>query len=502
MAEGQIASPNAPYGDIFFVNTPHFDNAVNNLFEEQRMREQYRMRESFALDEMVQKEFGKIRSVDTPEVIQRYQQYKQLKKQLLFDKRAQRDPQLYNQLQREAGLALQDVYKNINRSQELLEAAKMEDQARNRQPNLYDDDYGQKRAMFWNTPLSKLSETEMGDLSNPDTYRYKGSNTDFQKLLNTAIGTPKPVFTQEEPVDKGGLQTKVTPYTFGNTPAQVKESLLGAMGMHRSGRDAEYLWDTLPQQEIENTIAQYKNIAPDKWQRMGLQGPQDLTPRNPNSKAENYASYLAMKYAINNEPRQGTPQYRNNKDAQMSQSLRDWMTKEGIRQKNREALVEMRYQKKQMDKAQEGLWLEEYMDRFVNEAANAPKGKRKDEHGNIIEEPQIPVDRILAQAFTRQIGSQRVEPDVIKIMADGKIRPIYYQYGKDGTPKRTKDGWFVVDELLSQPISRDQLKLNISKLTQSTKQRAAEMGGSEGGSQMKDATITAEEIQKKFNIRY
>lgn len=501
MAEGQIASPNQPYGDIFFVNTPQFDTAVNNLFQDQRMREQYRMKEAFALDDMVQREFGKIRSVDTPEVIQGYQRYKELKKKLLFDKRAQRDPQLYNALQREAGLALQDVYKGINRSQELLENAKMEDQNRLKTPNLYDDNYGNMRASFWNTPMSKLGETDFGDLSNPDTYRYKGSNTDFQKILNTAIGQPKPVFSLEEPVDKGGLQTKITPFSFGNSPAQVKESLLGSMGMHRAGRDAEYAWDNLPQEEIETTIAQYKNIPKEKWEKMGLSGMQDLTPRNPQSKAENYATYLAMKYAINNEPKQGMPQLRNNKEAQMSQSLRDWAAKENIKQKNRRELADLRFEYrmrgKEFDKQQEGLWLDEYMGQLIKEANASPKGKFNYGNGNIVEESQIPVDRVSAQVFTKRVGSQQVEPDGIKITADGRIKPIFYQYGKDGKPKRDANGWYIVDDILSQPISMEQFKLNLSKITQTAKQRAGEMSGKPGST-----TTTAEDVKKKYNISY
>lgn len=493
----------APYGDIFFADFSHTDRAVDRLYNEQQQRQAYQQREALALDDMLSKEFGKIRSVDTPEVIDGYQRYKQLKKQLLFDKKAQRDPQLYNTLQREAGLALQDVYKRINRSQELLEGAKMEDQSRVKNPNLYDDNYGDMRATFWNTPMSKLAETEHGDLSNPDTYRYKGSNTDFQKLLTAAMGQPKQVFSSEELVDKKGLQSKVTPYTFGNSPAQVKESLLGAFAMHGAGRDAELLWDQLPQQEVETTIAQYKNIPQSKLERMGLSGLQDLTPKNAQSKAENYASYLAMKYAINNEPKQGTPQYRNNKEAQMSQSLQDWMTKEGIRQRNRNQLADLRFQYRQqgkkMDAAQEGLWLESYMGTLVDDANAVPKLRVKNADGTEREEHQIPVDRVSAQAFTKQIGSQKVEPDRIAITSDGKIRPIFYKY-KDGKPERSKEGWYLEDNLLSQPISMQQFKLNLSKLTQTAKQRAGEMSAETGG--QAPANTTAEDVKKKYNISY
>ena len=487
-----------PYGGAFLVDFSRTDRAIDNLYAEQRQREVYQQRESAQLDNMLQQEFGKIRSVDTPEVIQGYQRYKELKKKLLFDKRAQRDPQLYNALQRDVGLALQDVYKGINRSQELLNNAKLEDQNRLKSPTLYDDNYGNLRAAFWNTPMSKLAETDLGDLSNPDTYRYKGSNTDFQKILNTAIGQPKPVFSLEESVDKGGLQTKITPFSFGNTPAQVKESLLGAMGMHRSGRDAEFLWDNLPQEEIETTIAQYKNIPQSKWERMGLPGMQDLTPKNSQSKSENYAAYLAMKYAINNEPKQGTPQYRNNKEAQMEKSMQDWMAKEGIRQKNRKELADLRFQYRQqgkeMDRKQEGLWLGEYLGRLVDDSEQSlDRFEYKYRDGKSVQEAEIPVDPLIAKTFARSIGGKSVEPDFVRVMADGKIRPIFFQYDDKGRPKKTGDR-YAVDELLSQPISMEQFKLNLSKHTQSAKQRAAEMGA-----KPESTTIKIQDLRSKYN---
>lgn len=169
---------------------------------------------------------------------------------------------------------------------------------------------------------------------------------------------------------------------------------------------------------------------------------------------------------------------------------------ESLKQKGRKELVELRYQKKQMEKAQEGVWLDEYMDRFVKDAEESPKSRSRDAKGNVVEEAQIPLDRILAQAFTKQVGSQKVEPDAVKIMSNGKIRPVYYKYGKDGKPEKSKDGWFVEDEILSQPIGREQLKLNISKLTQSAKQRAAEMGGEQSSG---STTTQKEDLRTKYN---
>jgi hypothetical protein len=73
----------------------------------------------------------------------------------------------------------------------------------------------------------------MGDqtvnLRDPSTFRYKGSDTDFQKMFTTAAGTPKQSYQKEETLD-GGLQTKYTPYQFGNSPAQYYESIVAGLG--------------------------------------------------------------------------------------------------------------------------------------------------------------------------------------------------------------------------------------------------------------------------------
>ncbi len=165
---------------------------------------------------------------------------------------------------------------------------------------------------------------------------------------------------------------------------------------------------------------------------------------------------------------------------------------EGLRQANRTALVNMRHQIKQMDKAQEGLWLGEYTQRLYDDAKSAGTAKQRLGSGAIVEEPQIPIDALSAKALAR--GG--TEPDFIRITADGKIRPVFYKYDKDGKPIRTKEGWYEVDEILSQPISAETFKLNLSKHTQTAKQRAQEMGASGSG---ESTTTKQTDLRAKYN---
>lgn len=165
---------------------------------------------------------------------------------------------------------------------------------------------------------------------------------------------------------------------------------------------------------------------------------------------------------------------------------------ERMKQKNRKELVDLRHQYKQMDKAQESVWLDKYLTELKTEASNNPnKGRQKRPDGSIIEEAQVPIDALAAKALAR--GG--IEPDFIRITADGKIRPVFYKYDKDGKPKRTAEGWFDVDDVLSQPISMETFKLNLSKHTQTAKQRAAEMSGQPAGA---PTTTTVEDYRLKY----
>src|SRR6478736_798526 len=185
-------SISAPYGDIFFVNTPTLDQLSNRMYQEQKMREAKQQQEGAMLDANIQKELGKIRSVDTPDVIQAYNDYKQGKKQLLFDRRLQNDPLAYNQLQQKVLQDYQKIFTIANGSSELKEFQKQKAADISRNPNAHDDNAGAMLGTLMQTPYSQArSHPAYGDLTNPDTYTYKGSNTDWSKIVNDAAGKMK-----------------------------------------------------------------------------------------------------------------------------------------------------------------------------------------------------------------------------------------------------------------------------------------------------------------------
>lgn len=463
-----------PYGDVFLVATPTLDKLSQQLYAEQQMRTQLKIKENQAIDAGISKELGKVRSVDTPEVIQSWNNYKQLKKQLLFDKNLQKDPLAYNQAQQAANQAYQDIFTKANQSAEVKEMAKTMTTDRFKNPDAYADDYGQRVATLMNTPLSALQQhPQYGDLTNWDQYRYQGSNTDFAKMLRDATGQPKQVYTSSKVLD-GGLQTELTPYHFTNTPAQVYENVVGSLAMHRAGRDAALQWDKIPQAQIEATVQKYQQIPKEKWQKMGLPQPQELGQFTDN-KADNYAKYLAMNYAINNEPKEGTPIFRENKAAVMAAQEAKDRRMEALRNANREDLVRLHAQLKPSATDENNLWVERYLGTLVEEAKAKSPVEYKYQGGAKTYEYDIPVDPVLGKA----LAEGGVNPDAVRVDQNGNFRRIFYQrYGKDeekgkaeGEIKKGANGKIAVDETLSRAkLTLDQVALALGHKGQTKKQ--------------------------------
>lgn len=483
MADQQRIQP--PYGDIFFVNTPTIDRWGQQMYAEQKQREARRQQESAILDANIQKEIGKVRSIDTPEVIKAYQDYKAYTQKALFDKKLQKDPQAYNDLLQLKNQAYQNIFTIANGSAEMKDFQKQQATGYAKNPNAYDDNAGTMLSEAMNTPYSQLrNHSVFGDLTNPNTYTYKGSNTNWAEHVQKAMGQPKQVYSKEDMMD-GGLQTKITPYMYGNSPAQVKDYLIGTMATHQAGRDAAYQWDHTPEKEIEDTVKAYQALPKEYWERIGASGPQDILPKNPDNKAENYASLLAMKSAIANAPKEGTPVFRDNKKAIMDLNWARDKVMEGIKFGHAKKLKEG--EQKAVDN-----WIAGYWDKRISDAKAGPPFAYQD--ANTIDEKgiiegtkgavvgtkvahQIQLDGVAAKALARN----GVEPSELYVMQDGNLLPIFYEYqqnyenGKktDVTIKRDAKGNPVQDKEYSKPITMDQAYLAMGYRGQTKK----ELGG-------------------------
>lgn len=156
-------------------------------------------------------------------------------------------------------------------------------------------------------------------------------------------------------------------------------------------------------------------------------------------------------------------------------SLQQKVFLENMKQADRKELINIRHKNKQMDKQMENMWIERYMQSFLEDAKDAPEWELNFK-GNKTKERRVTLDPELAKALKR--GS--AEPDVVTITPEGKIRGIFYKFDDKGNPIKDKQGRFLIDETLSSEVlSPDQVKLALSKRTQSATQRATEMSAGE-----------------------
>lgn len=470
-----------PYGDIFLVGTPSLDRTAQQLYVQQQQRQVRQQQENQAIDKEMQKEFANVRSVDQKDIINAYDKYKQLKKNLLFNKDLQKNPTLYNQAQQAANQSFIDMNKQIAQSKEIKDMTKTMTTDRFKNPDAYADDYGQRVLTLNNTPISGLGTTP--DLVNWDTYRYQGSNTNFNDIVSKIYGQPRKIVGQEEALDKQGIQFRSPVYEYGTAPAQVYEGLVNALD-HKTERDAAYKWEQLTPAVVQKIESDYNAIPKDKWEQMGLAGPQSIDLRG-GSDAEKYMRILAMQNAVNTSPRLTGYNSRTSDLAKMNLQYARDKEMAALKQKNAKELIQFKKDIDPNDKDMNDLWVTTYVDKLKNEALGRQPSPYKYASGNVAQEYDIPVDPVLGKA----LSVNNVEPDAFRVDKDGKFRRIFYKrYQKaDAMPAGKSEGDIItggggkaaVDETLSRPqLTQEQIELALGKRALTGKQLNKQMSNS------------------------
>lgn len=467
-----------PYGDAFLVQTPTLDSVAKQLYVTQQQRQLRQQQENQALDQMFQKEFANIRSVDTPDVVNSYNRYKQLKKNLLFNKDLQRDPMAYNQAQQAANEAFSNMNQQINQSREVKDMVKTMTSDRFKNPDAYADDYGQRVMALNSTPVSGLGATP--DLVNWDNYRYQGSNTNFNDIVSKVYGQNRKIVGPEEALDKQGIQFRSPVYEYGTPPGQVYEGLINSLD-HKTERDAAYKWKQLTPEVVQGIEKQYNSIPQTKWEQMGLTGPQKIDLRG-GSDAEKYMRLLAMQNAVNTSPRLVNYENRTSEKAKMDLQYARDKEMAALKQKNAKELIQYKKDIDPNDKDLNDLWVTTYVGKLKDEALSKSPSPYKYSSGATKQEYDIPVDPVLGKALS--VGN--VEPDAVRVDKDGKFRRVFYKrYQKgdvmpagksEGDIITTGNGNAAVDETLSRPqLTQDQIELALGKRALTGKQLNKQM---------------------------
>lgn len=477
MEIGQVPGGGRPFGDIYSFNTPHIDQMGQQLYAEQKQRELVHQKKAAALDEEFRKNMSNIKDADIPEFSKRYNDYKNAKKGLIKMTPSSSDDYIKAQLDAQQKLA--SIYELTNASKQAKDEESQLGKALLTNPTLFDDNAGELLTARRRTPIAGLKTYQSKDangnpvtldLSNPSTYKYKGTNTDFQKIEKAASGDIKTTVPKEEMLD-GGLQIKTTPYMFGNTPADFAHNFIGALYQHQAGRDASAIWDSIPQATKDAINKEYDNIPLDKWEKMtGKREAQKLEVSNPDNKAEQFAVYKAKLYALNNEPREGTPVLRENKIAVMAAQEQKERRMEALSHSYRMGEKQFEHTLKGVDDGTKDLWIDNHVQGLIDDAKQQNDKRELTFKGEKIHGYKIQMDPVLRKS----LGMDDKNPGELMVTDDGKFYPLYYNTDKWATPEKVGDG-LSVDANRTYAITPEQLKLALGKTSAGVKQVNTEM---------------------------
>lgn len=450
-----------PYGGIVDVETPTLDRVTQQLQQQRAARQAYEQKESQNTDELLNKEMSNVRSIDTPQVIDAYNIYKEQKKKLLFDKGLQNNPKAYAAAQQQTNASYANAMSLINKSTQLNQQGKQIAANRLAKPDAYDDEAGKMLSTYYNTPMDKLTAADYNgqkvDLTNPDAYRYKAGNADFQKIQQAAIGKPVTHYDNGQ-TDESGIQTTQHGFQYGNTPGQYRQVYLSGLAGNQANRGARYNWSQKSQQDLDSLDAAYQNSP--NWQKLGI-APQQLPPYNPNDPVGNEATFQAKQYLVNMNPAEVKASVTTNQGAKINKQLSNQEVMEALKENDREKLKALGHTFKQMDVQQQSKVLDDTYNTMVDQAKAGNRYIYKTGEGTVSKAYELPASPALKKEFSvPDDKGHPIYPDAFQISEDGKsVRPIFYKPGEAAKTGGTK----AIDQTVSKPMSAVEFKARLGK---------------------------------------
>lgn len=472
-----------PTGDAFIVQTPALDRSSSLLYNQFQQRQSQLQQENRNMDGELMKQLGNVKNVDVPDINEAWGKYKAAKQNVLFNKELLRDPNEYAKAQIAANEALGNVMQKINDSKENKDMLTGMSKDRSAHPNAYSDDFGTSYTKAMNTKSSDL-----GDLRNPDQYRWQGPNTDFQKIFKAAAGTPQKRYEQ---VDKyNDVQDIVKGYKYGASPAEFYQNVMGSLGNHAAARDAERL---LPSQdELDRVDQEYDNIPLDKWQQMTGQPirqqlPEAITP------AQKFAEYHAKLHAISESPTEESPLYRTNQEAKLNLqnqlSTQKGMLLENLRNGHIRSREDYRHQLKQLDEGSQAEGVNGLLQNIEEKA-------KKNTAPLTIDGKQVGAREVNSSLVTNLLktkddqGHDRI-PNSVRILDNGDYMGIFYQTNEDGTLKEANGKYLISKSIAPIKVSRDEMLAKLGHELLTKKEAGKELPKS-------DQTIDVESLRHKY----
>lgn len=443
-----------PFGDAFIFNTPHIDQLSNQLYQEQRQKEAYQEQQNKSLDDEFSRNLTGIRDADIGKLTQAYGDFKQANMQAIKNKNITPQQQL-DVLRKKA-----NVYDVINQSKARKEwETGIGKQIMTDKKGMYADDAHQWLIQMMKTPYDQVNPDEDQKL----LYQYTVPNLD--KQIKDAQGKPSPVEIPLGQSKTDPLKDDKEVYNVGNSPDKFASKLLEGVMATNEGKNFTGLmnnkYDDAQLEDLKNRyaakvndpkfISVYGKPQPlpvsdtDLGKAVGIRTMEeyanaDLTPKIVST--PNQARVTANRQAF--------------QKAQQQRSLNAAIERQSIGFNH----TDTKDANKQTENNQ---WIDNFIDAHVDKAKNYPL---------IGDNRTVPLDPVsskaLAKGNTPAVGLQ--------VSEDGKtFTPVYPKH--DATGNATSEP----NEALTQPMTRDQLKMDLGYKVLSKKDLGGAMSSSNKG---------------------
>lgn len=319
MVNSQNQRVSAPYGDVFFVNTPYLDRVSNTLYLEQKQRQAKLAQDAAALNDEFSKNAANIRDADVPELTKKWSDYKNAWVNLQKTKGNAPD-----RIQREMDLmrSKADMYSLVNRSKEgkVIEEEDAKDYLKN--PDRYQNNARDILSFRRKIPIT---HPEYDGLREGAYWRL--GTTDFSKDFNSAVGKVGLIGKSEPVPTSNGLEWQTSSYRgIPNTAPQIAETFLkSVVGSQKTSdlvKEHPELTDPATLQAIDE---KYNELINSDLYKKAYKGKQIEFPKwmeeTPHGKV---AMYLAKQAVLNNPVTEEKDKPYANYEAQQRQKNAEW----------------------------------------------------------------------------------------------------------------------------------------------------------------------------------
>lgn len=300
-----------PFGDAYIIDTPYIDKLNQQLREDQLTREAAWRKNQQDLRDQFAKNVANIKDADVGEMTQAYLDWKNASQDLQRKPPKNHDEMIKAQM--DVSRKLANVFSIINASKREKDTDELIQKDYTAHPNAYIDQTGDLLKARINTPTSQLAafklKNEDGtetpyDLSNMETFKYKGNTTKFEPIWKKAQGDF--VKGDEETYKtKDGLQTVVGEVRRYNTPQQFYDSLVGQIADSKAPTDFLKTYGNITPEREQQINEQFDVLMSDPAvrKRWGLGATESLSG-NPNpSDVERLAMLKTKEWAISHAPK-------------------------------------------------------------------------------------------------------------------------------------------------------------------------------------------------------